>query len=696
MSDSISLSKIRNIGFIAHIDAGKTTVSERVLYFTGRTYKLGTVDDGTAVMDWMPQEKERGITIMSAATTVDWKGFTINIIDTPGHVDFTAEVERSLRVLDGGVVILDANAGVEPQSETVWRQADKYSVPRICFINKMDKIGADFFASVDSIHVRLNAIPVPVQIPWGKEDDFRGVIDLIRQVAITWKDAEGTEMEEQPIPEELAADAARYREAMIERAAEQDDELMVKYLDGEELTEEEIRRGLRAGTVKRAIYPVLCGTALHNRGVQPLVDAVTDFLPSPIEVPPVHGTDPRNEEITLERAPDPSEPFSALAFKVVTDPFAGRLVYLRIYSGTCKAGSTVLNTSRQSRERLGRLLQMHSNHRDELEEASTGNIVAAVGLKDTFTGDTICEMNSPVVLESIRFPEPVLSVAIEPKTREEDEKLVDGLVKLAQEDPTFRSHHDIETGQTVISGMGELHIEVIVDRLKREFRVDARTGRPQVAYRETITRTARAEGRYVRQTGGRGQYGHVWMAVEPLEPGSGIEFVNKIVGGTVPREYVSAAEQGAREAAQNGQLTGFPIVDIRITVDDGSYHEVDSSEMAFKMAGSMGFKAAIGRARPVALEPIMKVEVVGPAKSIGDVMGDLQSRRAQVQGMESRGDLGIVIAFVPLAEMFGYATSLRSATQGRASYSMEFDHYNHVPQQVVESLTRRPAGVGAH
>ena len=695
MADAIPLSKIRNIGFIAHIDAGKTTVSERVLYFTGRTYKLGTVDDGTAVMDWMPQEKERGITIMSAATTVDWKGFTINIIDTPGHVDFTAEVERSLRVLDGGVVILDANAGVEPQSETVWRQADKYSVPRICFINKMDKIGADFFASVDSIHVRLNAIPVPVQIPWGKEDDFRGVIDLIRQVAITWKDAEGTEMEEQPIPDELAADAARYREAMIERAAEQDDELMVKYLDGEELTEEEIRRGLRAGTVKRAIYPVLCGTALHNRGVQPLVDAVTDFLPSPIEVPPVHGTDPRNEEITLERAPDPSEPFSALAFKVVTDPFAGRLVYLRIYSGTCKAGSTVLNTSRQSRERLGRLLQMHSNHRDELEEASTGNIVAAVGLKDTFTGDTICEMNSPVVLESIRFPEPVISVAIEPKTREEDEKLVDGLVKLAQEDPTFRSHHDIETGQTVISGMGELHIEVIVDRLKREFRVDARTGRPQVAYRETITRTARAEGRYVRQTGGRGQYGHVWMAVEPLDPGSGIEFVNKIVGGSVPREYVSAAEQGAREAAQNGQLTGFPIVDLRITVDDGSYHEVDSSEMAFKMAGSMGFKAAIGRARPVALEPIMKVEVVGPAKSIGDVMGDLQSRRAQVQGMESRGDLGIVIAFVPLAEMFGYATSLRSATQGRASYSMEFDHYNHVPQQVVETLTRRPAGVGA-
>ena len=503
MATDLPLSKIRNIGFIAHIDAGKTTVSERVLYFTGRTYKLGTVDEGTAVMDWMPQEKERGITIVSAATTVDWKGFTVNIIDTPGHVDFTAEVERSLRVLDGGVVILDANAGVEPQSETVWRQADRYHVPRVVFVNKMDKIGADFFASIDSIHVRLNAIPVPVQIPWGKEDDFRGVIDLIRQVAITWNDAEGTEMVEQPIPEELVEDAARYRDAMIERAAEQDDELMIKYLEGEELTEEEIRRGLRVGTVKMAIYPVFCGTALRNKGVQPLIDAVTDYLPSPLDVPPVQGTDPRDEDVVMERAPDPSEPFSALAFKVVTDPFAGRLVYLRIYSGTGKAGATVLNSSRQGRERLGRLIQMHSNHREELEEATAGNIVAAVGLKDTFTGDTISAVNSPVVLESIRFPEPVVSVAIEPKTREEEEKLVDALVKLAQEDPTFRSSHDLETGQTVISGMGELHIEVIVDRLKREFRVDARTGRPQVAYRETVTRTARAEGRYVRQTGGR-------------------------------------------------------------------------------------------------------------------------------------------------------------------------------------------------
>ena len=695
MSDAIPLAQIRNIGFIAHIDAGKTTVSERVLYFTGRTYKLGTVDDGTAVMDWMPQEKERGITIVSAATTVDWKGYTINIIDTPGHVDFTAEVERSLRVLDGGVVILDANAGVEPQSETVWRQADKYHVPRIIFINKMDKIGADFFESVDSIHIRLGALPVPVQIPWGREDDFKGVIDLIRQVAITWADPEGSEMVEQPIPEELAADAARFREAMIERAAEQDDDLMIKYLDGEELTEDEIRLGLRKGTVKMAIYPVFCGTALRNRGVQPLIDAITDFLPSPLEIPPITGTDPRNSEIALQRAPNLNEPFAALAFKIVTDPFAGRLVYLRIYSGSCASGATVMNTSRQSRERLGRIIQMHSNHREELEEATTGNIIAAVGLKDTFTGDTICIGSDPILLESINFPEPVISVAIEPKSREEEEKLVDALVKLSQEDPTFRSSHNPETAQTVISGMGELHIEIIVDRLKREFRVDARTGRPQVAYRETITRAARAEGRYVRQTGGRGQYGHVWVQVEPLESGSGIKFVNKIVGGAVPREYVSAVEAGAREAAQNGALTGFPLVDLMITIDDGSYHDVDSSEMAFKMAGSIGFKAAIERARAVAMEPVMKVEVVGPAKFIGDVMGDLQSRRAQVQGMESRGELGIVNAFVPLAEMFGYATSLRSATQGRASYSMQFDHYNQVPQHVVETLNRRPVGAGS-
>ena len=695
MSEAIPLAQIRNIGFIAHIDAGKTTVSERVLFFTGRTYKLGAVDDGTAVMDWMPQEKERGITIVSAATTVDWKGYTINIIDTPGHVDFTAEVERSLRVLDGGVVIIDANAGVEPQSETVWRQADKYHVPRIIFINKMDKIGADFFESVDSIHVRLGALPVPVQIPWGREDDFKGVIDLIRQVAITWADPEGSEMVEQPIPAELVADAARYREAMIERAAEQDDDLMIKYLDGEELTEDEIRRGLRKGTVKMAIYPVFCGTALRNRGVQPLIDAITDYLPSPLEVPPVTGTDPRNPEITIRRAPNLNEPFAALAFKVVTDPFAGRLVYLRIYSGSCASGASVMNTSRQGRERLGRIIQMHSNHREELEEATTGNIVAAVGLKDTFTGDTICIGSDPILLESINFPEPVISVAIEPKSREEEEKLIDALVKLSQEDPTFRSSHNPETAQTVISGMGELHLEIIVDRLKREFRVDARTGRPQVAYRETITRPARAEGRYVRQTGGRGQYGHVWVQVEPLESGSGIKFANKIVGGAVPREYINAVEAGAREAAQNGALTGFPLVDLMITVDDGSYHEVDSSEMAFKMAGSIGFKAAIERARPVAMEPVMKVEVVGPAKFIGDVMGDLQSRRAQVQGMESRGELGIVNAFVPLAEMFGYATSLRSATQGRASYSMQFDHYNQVPQHVVETLNRRPVGAGS-
>lgn len=687
-----ALDRTRNIGFIAHIDAGKTTVSERVLFFTGRTYKLGTVDEGTAVMDWMPQEKERGITIVSAATTVDWKDHRINIIDTPGHVDFTAEVERSLRVLDGGVVIFDANAGVEPQSETVWRQADRYHVPRICFINKMDKIGADFFFAIDSIHERLGAIPVPVQIPWGSEDNFKGVVDLIRQVTITWEDETGETMVEQPIPDELVADVARYREAMVERAAEQDDDLMTKFLEGEELTEDEIVHGLRLGTVKMAIYPVLCGTALRNKGVQPLIDAIVAYLPSPHDVPPVKGTVPGSEDV-VERSPDPDGPFAALAFKVVTDPFAGRVVYLRIYSGTCKAGSGVLNTTRHDRERLGRLIQMHSNHREELEEASAGNIVAAVGLKNTFTGDTICDNSGPVILETINFPDPVISVAIEPKSREEEEKLVDALVKLSQEDPTFRSNRDVETGQTVISGMGELHLEVIVDRLKREFHVDARTGRPQVAYRETVRQTARAEGRYVRQTGGRGQYGHVWLNIEPLEVGGGVEFVNKIVGGAVPREYISAVEAGVREAAGNGILTGFPMVDIRITIDDGSYHEVDSSEMAFKMAGSMGFKAAAQRARPVALEPVMKVEVVCPGPTLGDVIGDLNGRRAQIQGMEGRGDLQIVDAFVPLAEMFGYATSLRSATQGRANYSMEFDHYAQVPQHIAETVTAR-AGVG--
>ena len=635
------LDNIRNIGFIAHIDAGKTTVSERVLFFTGRTYKLGTVDDGTAVMDWMDQEKERGITIVSAATTVEWNGHKINIIDTPGHVDFTAEVERSLKVLDGGVVIFDANAGVEPQSETVWRQADRYQVPRLCFINKMDKIGADFFFSIKSIQERLGANPVPVQIPWGKEDDFKGVVDLIRQVVITWEGENGDKMSEGPIPDELKEDVAKYREIMIENAAEHDDELMAKFLEGEALSEEEIVRGLRIGTVKMDLYPVLCGTALRNKGVQPLIDAIVDYLPSPDEVPAIEGTKPGTEDVAL-RQPDPEEPFAALAFKVVTDPFAGRLVYLRVYSGVCKSGSNVLNTTRQDRERLGRLIQMHSNHREELEEARAGNIVAAVGLKNTFTGDTICETDDPILLETIQFPEPVISVAIEPKTREEEEKLIDALVKLAQEDPTFRSAHDQETAQTIISGMGELHLEIIVDRLKREFNVDAQTGRPQVAYRETIRQSARAEGRYVRQSGGRGQYGHVWLTVEPLETGSGIEFVNKIVGGAIPREYIPAVEAGAREAAMNGIITGFSMVDIRITLDDGSFHDVDSSEMAFKMAGSMGFKAAANRAKPVALEPIMSVEVVTPEVSMGDVLGDINGRRAQIQGMEPRGDLQII------------------------------------------------------
>lgn len=686
MTQDGELDNIRNIGFIAHIDAGKTTVSERVLFFTGRTYKLGTVDDGTAVMDWMDQEKERGITIVSAATTVEWNGHKINIIDTPGHVDFTAEVERSLKVLDGGVVIFDANAGVEPQSETVWRQADRYQVPRLCFINKMDKIGADFFFSIKSIQERLGANPVPVQIPWGKEDDFKGVVDLIRQVVITWEGENGDKMSEGPIPDELKEDVAKYREIMIENAAEHDDELMAKFLEGETLSEEEIVRGLRIGTVKMDLYPVLCGTALRNKGVQPLIDAIVDYLPSPDEVPAIEGTKPGTEDVAL-RQPDPEEPFAALAFKVVTDPFAGRLVYLRVYSGVCKSGSNVLNTTRQDRERLGRLIQMHSNHREELEEARAGNIVAAVGLKNTFTGDTICETDDPILLETIQFPEPVISVAIEPKTREEEEKLIDALVKLAQEDPTFRSAHDQETAQTIISGMGELHLEIIVDRLKREFNVDAQTGRPQVAYRETIRQSARAEGRYVRQSGGRGQYGHVWLTVEPLETGSGIEFVNKIVGGAIPREYIPAVEAGAREAAMNGIITGFSMVDIRITLDDGSFHDVDSSEMAFKMAGSMGFKAAANRAKPVALEPIMSVEVVTPEVSMGDVLGDINGRRAQIQGMEPRGDLQIIDAFVPLGEMFGYATTLRSSSQGRANYSMQFDHYAEVPKHIAESVS---------
>ena len=685
MPTAQDLDKVRNIGFIAHIDAGKTTVTERALYFTGRTYRLGNVDEGNTVMDWMPQEKERGITIVSAATTVSWNDRTINVIDTPGHVDFTAEVERSLRVLDGGVVIFDANAGVEPQSETVWRQADRYAVPRICFINKMDKIGADFFASVDSIHRRLGAIAVPVQIPWGREDTFRGSVDLIRQVALAWDEESGRELTEYPIPGELQEDAARYREALIERAAEQDEELMTKFLEGEMLTNEEIVRGIRLGTTRMAICPVLCGAAMRNKGIQPLLDAITDYLPSPLDVPPIEGLDPRSSE-TVSRKPDPSDPFCALAFKVVTDPFAGRLVYLRVYSGTSRSGSGVLNTTQGERERLGRLIQMHANHREELEEAAAGNIVAAMGLKSTLTGDTICDMTGPILLESIDFPAPVISVAIEPASRDEEEKLVDGLLKLSQEDPTFLTRRDEETGQTIISGMGELHLDVIVDRLKREFHVSAQIGKPQVAYRETITRTARAEGRYVRQTGGRGQYGHIWMNVEPVEAGTGIQFENKIVGGAVPREYVAAAEAGIREAAAGGIVSGFPLVDVKIVVDDGSYHDVDSSEMAFKMAGSIGFKEAVRRAGPVIMEPMMSVEVVCPGPALGDVLGDLNGRRARIQALEGRGDLQIVTAHVPLSEMFGYATTLRSSTQGRATFSMEFDHYAQVPPSIAETI----------
>ncbi|MBI4236660.1 MAG: elongation factor G [Chloroflexi bacterium] len=688
MAASTSMTSIRNIGFIAHIDAGKTTVSERVLFFTGRTYKLGSVDEGTAVMDWMPQERERGITIVSAATTVYWNECQINVIDTPGHVDFTAEVERSLRVLDGGVIIFDAVSGVEPQSETVWRQADRYKVPRICFVNKMDRVGADFFYTLETIRQRLNAIVVPLQIPWGKEDGFRGVIDLIRQVAIQWEDEAGRTFQEGPVPAEYAEEVAQYRGLLVERAAEQDDALLTKYLDGQDLTEEEIIHGLRLGTIRLAIYPVLCGSALRNKGIQPLLDAIVAYLPSPLDIPAIRGTHP---ETGLEaiRAVDLDAPFCALAFKVVTDPFAGRMVYLRVYSGRAEGGAGVLNTTRRQRERLGRLIRMHANRREDVEEATAGNIVAAVGLKNTFTGDTICDAAAPILMETIRFPEPVISVSVEPKTRDEEERLVDGLNKLAQEDPTFRIRHDSETGQTIISGMGELHLDVLVDRLKREFHVDVQVGRPQVAYRETITQSARAEGRYIRQTGGHGQYGDVWLRVEPLEPGKGFEFVNATVGGVIPREFIPAVEAGVREAKDAGVLSGFPLVDIRVTLEDGSYHEVDSSEMAFKMAASIGFKEAARRAHLVLLEPMMQVEVICPGLALGDVLGDLNSRRAQIQGLEGRGDTQIVTAYVPLGEMFGYATTLRSQTQGRATHTMEFHHYAQVPQQAAEAVAAR-------
>jgi len=692
MSERAALQTLRNIGIVAHIDAGKTTTTERILFYTGRTHRIGEVDEGSATMDWMVQERERGITITSAATTCQWRHHTINIIDTPGHVDFTAEVERSLRVLDGAVVILSAVEGVQPQSETVWRQADKYEVPRVVFINKMDRTGADFFRTLGMMRERLEARAVTLQLPIGAEDGFEGVIDLIRMKSIIYTDDLGTRSDVTEIPEALRTQAQEYREKVVEAAAELDDGLTERYLEGKALTEDEIRAALRKGTISAKIIPVLCGTSFRNKGVQPLLDAVVDFLPSPLDVPPMEGTNPKTDA-TETRDPDPAGRFCALAFKIVTDPFVGKLTYFRVYSGTLRAGSYVYNATRDTKERVSRILQMHANHREDVPEVLAGNVVAAVGLKVTTTGDTLCDEAHPIILESIKFPEPVISVAVEPKTRADEEKLGASLVKLAEEDPTFKVRFDNETAQTIISGMGELHLEIITDRLLREFKVGANVGRPQVAYRETIRKPAEAEGRYIRQTGGRGQYGHVFLEVEPLPRGSGIEFVNKITGGAIPREFISPIEAGLREAAEGGVLAGYPIVDVRATLTDGSFHEVDSSEMAFKIAGSMAFKAAVERGRPVLLEPVMKVEVVTPDQYMGDVIGDLNSRRGRISTMEQRGSLRIVGAEVPLAEMFGYATALRSNTQGRATYTMEFSHYEEVPNNIAEGLVTR-AGVG--
>ena len=680
------MDEIRNIGFIAHIDAGKTTVTERVLFLSGLTHKLGSVDEGTAVMDWMDQERERGITITAAAATTSWKEHRINVIDTPGHVDFTAEVERSLRVLDGGVVVFDAVAGVQPQSETVWRQADKYRVPRICFINKMDRVGANFQRTIDMIRHRLKANPVPIQMPIGSNSEFQGVVDILEEKALIY--TEGSILaEEAPIPEECREEYLNYRDALMEKVAETDESLLIKYLEGEEISSSELRSALRRSTIQNHIVPVLCGTALRNKGIQPLLDAIVDYLPSPLDVPPVTGVHPKTGEEML-REPSTDEPFSALAFKVVTDPYTGRLVYLRVYSGKVTSGSTVYNATKGQRERMGRILKMFADRREEVSELQAGDIAATVGLKNTFTGDTLTAENSQVLLEAIRFPQPVITMAIEPRSKADQDRLTDALVKLAEEDPTFIMRFDQETGQTVISGMGELHLEVLVERLKREFTVQANIGKPRVSYREAITSAVRAEGRFVRQSGGRGQYGHVWLEVEPLERGAGFVFEDKIVGGAVPREYISAVQQGVRDTLENGIVGGYPVIDVKATLVDGSYHEVDSSEMAFRVAGGIGMREALRRAGSVLLEPVMSVEVVTPGDFLGEILSDLSSRRSQINNMEGQGDTQMVSAYTPLAEMFGYATDLRSITQGRASYTMEFDHYQRVPDNIVQEVVR--------
>jgi len=691
MAREVPLERIRNIGIMAHIDAGKTTTTERILFYTGRVFRIGEVDDGAATMDWMIQEQERGITITSAATTCQWRDFTINLIDTPGHVDFTAEVERCLRVLDGAVAVFDAVAGVEPQSETVWRQADSYGIPRIAYLNKMDRVGADFFRSTRSIRDRLGANAVPVQIPIGSEDTFRGIVDLIGDRALIYKDELGTEYEVTEVPQEFVNEKRFYREHLLEALAEFDDRLMVKYLEGEKITEEEIKAAIRKGTLACRFVPVLCGSSKQNKGVQPLLDAVVDYLPSPLDIPPVKGVDPETQE-TVERQASDDEPLAALAFKVQTDIYTGKLVFLRVYAGTLQSGATVYNVTKGKRERIGRLVKMHANHREDVNQVYAGEIAAAVGLKETTTGDTLAMEDQPIVLEAMRFPDPVISVAIEPKTKADQDKMGMALHRLAEEDPTFRTFTDRETGQTLIAGMGELHLEIIVDRLLREFNVDANVGKPQVAYKETITSRTKAEGKYVRQTGGRGQYGHVVVELEPLSPGEGYKFADRTTGGIIPKEFIPAIDTGIREAMENGVLAGYPMVDIQANLVGGSFHEVDSSEIAFKIAGAMAFRTAAEKGKPVLLEPFMKIEITVPEEYLGDVIGDFNARRGRIEATELRGNTQVLRGVVPLAAMFGYATDLRSLTQGRGNYVMQYSHYEQAPPSVMENLFSRTRG----
>ncbi|MBP3541457.1 MAG: elongation factor G [Clostridia bacterium] len=687
MPRSHPLEKVRNIGIMAHIDAGKTTTTERILFYTGRTHRLGETHEGSATMDWMEQEQERGITITSAATTCQWKNHRINIIDTPGHVDFTVEVERSLRVLDGAVSVFCAKGGVEPQSETVWRQANKYSVPRMAYVNKMDIMGADFFRVLDMMKERLGANAVPIQLPIGKESDFKGIIDLVRMKAEIYYDDEGKDVREEDIPADLQDLAEEYHQKMIEAVAESDEALLEKFFEGEELSEQEINAAIRKATIDCIMTPVLCGTSYRNKGVQPLLDAIVEYMPSPLDIPAIKGINPDDPEQELERHASDEEPLAALAFKIMTDPFVGKLAFCRVYSGKLDSGSYAYNSTKGKRERVGRLVMMHANHREEVDTVYTGDICGIVGLKDTTTADTLCDEKNPIVLESMEFPDPVIQVAIEPKTKAGQDKMTMALVKLAEEDPTFKTFTDQQTGQTIISGMGELHLEIIVDRLLREFKVEATVGKPQVAYRETIRKAAKGEGRYVRQTGGHGQFGHCWIEIEPVEPGVGYSFESKIVGGVIPKEFISPIDNGIREAAQAGPLAGFEVVDFKASVFDGSYHDVDSSEMAFKIAGSMAFKEAMAKADPCLLEPMMKVEVIIPDQYMGDVVGDISSRRGRIEGMDARVGEQTIHAFVPLSEMFGYATDLRSRTQGRGLFSMQFDHYEEVPKNIAEKVT---------